>query len=97
MRGEASEDDVGRVDDKPLALGFASLGGVSARHSSAAFLIRTERFVNPTPGWFCEPKAAEPASGGLTFAVPRQRDTGTKESVYVISDAAPKRQDPPGS
>ena len=39
VRGEASEDHVGGVDDEPLAGDFTGLGGVCARHSSAAFLF----------------------------------------------------------
>ena len=32
VAGETAENDVGGVDDDPVALDFASLGGVSARH-----------------------------------------------------------------
>ena len=39
VRGQAAEDDVGGVDNDPLARDLCGLGGESARHSSAAFLI----------------------------------------------------------
>src|SRR5690606_37352480 len=52
VRSEAAENHVGGVDDDPVTLDLPGLRGECARHNSAAFLIRTERFVNPTPGWF---------------------------------------------
>ena len=90
VRGEPAENDVGGVDDQPLALGFASLGGVRARHNSAAFLIRTEMFVNPAPGWFSGRGPVEHASGGLTFAVRGQQGAGTKDLSYGIRMPSPK-------
>ncbi|MBG9885457.1 hypothetical protein ABE10_02415, partial [Bacillus toyonensis] len=72
VRGQPAEDDVGGVDDDPVALDLPGLRGVSARHDSAAFLSNGEvresrsgvlrRGGSEDPSW-----SAEDASGGLTF------------------------------
>jgi hypothetical protein len=67
VRGEATEHNVGRVNNDPVALDLTSFRGKSARHSSVAFF--SNGVVRESRSEGVVRKSGNVPGGGLTFAV----------------------------